>query len=161
MPTAADTDSKPIAKPKHPGGRPTKYNQAIISNTEQYLDTYSDLGHKIPTLAGLAVTLGIDKETVTRWGQDAKNKKEFSKLVQRIKALQEQQLIDNGLDGTFNASITKLCLSKHGYHDNPQANQASSGITVNVNRGGVVIKSGSETLAIETDEPKGVTIDHE
>jgi len=157
MQTAADTK----VKPKHAGGRPTKYNQAIISNTQQYLETYSDLGHKIPTLAGLAVTLGIDKETVTRWGQDTKNKAQFYKLVQRIKTAQEQQLIDNGLDGTFNASITKLCLSKHGYHDNPQANQASTGITVNVNRGGVVIKSGSETLAIETDEPKGVTLDHE
>jgi len=139
-------------KPKHPGGRPTKYNQAIISNTQQYLETYSDLGHKIPTLAGLAVTLGIDKETVTRWGQDTKNKAQFSKLVQRIKTAQEQQRIDNGLDGTFNASITKLCLSKHGYTDNPQANQASSGITVNVNRGGVVLEHGGQTLAISTDD---------
>ena len=158
MPTAADTDSKPIKK--HAGGRPTKYNQALIRKAYDYLENYQSLGHKIPTLAGLALTVDIDKETATRWGKD-KNKQEFSKLVKRIMVAQEQALLDNGLDGTYNASITKLCLSKHGYQDNPQANQASSGITVNVNRGGVVIKSGSETLAIETDEPKGVTIDHE
>jgi len=159
MQTADKLPEEPIKK-KHPGGRPTKYNQAIISNTQQYLETYESLGHKIPTLAGLAVTLGIDKETVTRWGQDTKNKAKFSKLVQRIKTAQEQQLIDNGLDGTFNASITKLCLSKHGYHDNPQANQAASGITVQVNRGSVVLKSGGQTLEIE-DAQSGHTLEHD
>ena len=158
MQTADDTDSKPIKK--HAGGRPTKYNQALIRKAYDYLENYQSLGHKIPTLAGLSLSIGINKETTQAWSKD-KNKREFSVLCKQIKMVQEQSLIDNGLDSTWNGSITKLLLQKHGYHDNPQANQASSGITVNVNRGGVVIKSGSETLAIETDEPKGVTIDHE
>lgn len=142
---------------KHPGGRPTKYNDELLRKGWEYLENYESLGHKIPTLAGLALAVDIDKETATRWGKD-KNKSKFSKLVNHIKALQESRLIDNGLDGTFNASITKLCLAKHGYHDNPQQNQASSGIQVTINRDSVVLRSGSDTL--EVSDTKGQTLEH-
>jgi len=147
----------PTAIAKHPGGRPTKYNDELLRKGWEYLENYESYGHKIPTLAGLSLAVDIDKETATRWGKD-KNKSKFSKLVNHIKALQESKLIDNGLDGTFNASITKLCLSKHGYHDNPQQNQANSGIQVTVNRGSVVLKAGGDTLEI-SDNP-GRTLEH-
>ena len=159
MQTADDTDSKPIKK--HAGGRPTKYNPEIIRKATEYLNNYESVhGNSIPSVAGLAKVLDTARETLHRWAND-KNKSELNHILRRIQTLQEVKLLDCGLNGTFNSNITKLALGKHGYHDNPQANQASSGITVNVNRGGVVIKSGSETLAIETDEPNGVTIDHE
>jgi len=145
-----------IAKPdqpikKHAGGRPTKYNPELIRKACDYLENYEALGHKIPTLAGLSLSIGINKETTQAWSKD-KNKRQFSVLCSQIKMVQEQALIDKGLDSTWNGSITKLLLQKHGYHDNPQANQASSGITVNVNRGGVVLESGGQTLAISTDD---------
>ena len=73
-------------------------------------------------------------------------------------SMQETKLLDNGLDGTFNSAITKLCLSKHGYTDNPQANQAS-GIQVTVNRGSVVLKAGGQELAIESTD-SGRTLEH-
>ena len=52
-----------------------------------------------------------------------------------------------GLNNEFNSNITKLVLGKHGYHD--RAQQTDTQIQVIVNRGGVVLKSGNDTLAIE------------
>ena len=158
MQTADDTDKQ--VKPKHPGGRPTKYTPEVIRKAKDYIENYESYGDVIPSIAGLAVELDLNKETITNWAKD-KNKSEFSRVVTALIQGQERKLLNGGLDSVFNPGITRLILSKHGYHDNPQANQAPGGITVNVNRGGVVIKSGGETLAIETDEPKGVTIDHE
>jgi hypothetical protein len=90
--------------------------------------------------------LGLCRETLRLWSKD-EDKKEFLGILDRINQKQECVLLNHGLDGTFNSTITKLVLGKHGYHDRPQ--QTDSQIQVNVNRGGVVLKSGNETLAIE------------
>jgi len=155
-----DTDSKPIAKPKHAGGRPTKYTAEVIRKATDYIENYESYGDTIPSIAGLAQEIELSRETIHTWAKD-KNKKQFSDIIKALSYAQERKLLNGGLKAELNPTITKLVLSKHGYHDNPQANQGSSGITVNVNRSGVVIKSGGETLAIEADQPKGVTIDHE
>jgi hypothetical protein len=55
--------------------------------------------------------------------------------------------LGKGLNNEFNSNITKLVLVKHGYHD--RAQQTDTQIQVIVNRGGVVLKSGNDTLAIE------------
>jgi hypothetical protein len=55
--------------------------------------------------------------------------------------------LKNGLNNIFNSNITKLVLGKHGYHDRPQ--QEGTQVQVIINRGGVVLKSGNDTLAIE------------
>jgi len=60
---------------------------------------------------------------------------------------QEQILLKNGLNNKFNSNITKLVLGKHGYHDRPQ--QDGTQVQVIMNRGGVVLKFGNDTLAIE------------
>ena len=45
------------------------------------------------------------------------DKEEFSAIVAEILALQERTLLKGGLTEDFNASITKLLLTKHGYSD--------------------------------------------
>ena len=127
-------------------GRPTKYNQEILDKAQHYLDNFGEYGDIIPSIAGLALVLGLSRDTVYSWAKD-ENKREFSDIVEGISQKQECVLIDNGLTGKFNASITKLMLGKHGYHDRPQ--QSDSQVQVIVNRGGVVLKSGEDTLAIE------------
>jgi hypothetical protein len=126
--------------------RPTKYSQEIVTKAQHYLDNYEEYGHKIPSSAGLSLVLGLCRETLRLWSKD-EDKKEFLGILDRINQKQECVLLNHGLDGTFNSTITKLVLGKHGYHDRPQ--QTDSQIQVNVNRGGVVLKSGNETLAIE------------
>jgi len=143
---------------KHPGGRPTKYNPEVLRKSREYLDKWQEYGHKIPSISGLAQVIDVTRERIAIWRQD-KNKGEFSRIISKLMSMQETKLLDNGLDGTFNSAITKLCLSKHGYHDNPQANQANSGIQVTVNRGSVVLKAGGQELAIESTD-SGRTLEH-
>jgi len=147
-------ENKPI-KPKHPGGRPSKYNPDIIRKTAEYLENYSEYGDLIPSMAGLSKILNVTRERLAIWAKD-KNKGEFSRMVSMLTNNQEAALISGGLGSVYNSGITKLLLSKHGYHDNPQGNQGNTGITVNVNRSGVVLKSGGQTLEIEADN----TLEH-
>ena len=94
--------------------------------------------------------LGLSRETLRLWSKD-EDKKEFLGILEAINQKQECVLLDNGLDGTFNSTITKLVLGKHGYHD--RAQQEGTQVQVIINRGGVVLKSGNDTLAIEDASP--------
>jgi hypothetical protein len=98
------------------GGRPSKYTPEMVENAKDYLATYRQLGRMIPSNAGLAVFLGVSRDTLYEWAKD-EEKAEFSDILNKIQAKQEEVLIDKGLDGEFNAAITKLALGKHGYHD--------------------------------------------
>jgi hypothetical protein len=68
----------------------------------------------IPSIAGLAVVLGKSRETLHKWGREIP---QFSDILSTLLADQEQLLLNNGLAGTFNSSITKLALGKHGYSE--------------------------------------------
>ena len=100
----------------HPGGRPTVYSQDTVVRAEYYLKNYRELGNIIPQMAGLALWLGVCRDTLYAWAQDA-DKAEFSDVLKNVLAAQEVALIDNGLAGSFNSTIAKLILSKHGYFD--------------------------------------------
>lgn len=99
-----------------PAGRPTLYCPAILELTRLYIDNYQEHGDAIPSIAGLALILGIRRETIHVWcGEEGKE--EFSNIIEQLLAKQEQVLISQGLKGTYNATITKLILTKHGYSD--------------------------------------------
>lgn len=96
-------------------GRPSKYNNQIIECANAYLHgKYKEQGNAIPTVAGLAFALGVNRDTVYRW---ASVHPEFSDILKSIATAQEMLLIDGGLNGDFNSTITKLMLTKHGYSD--------------------------------------------
>lgn len=101
---------------KHPGGRPCDYSQTMLEKTKDYLVGYKDLGHAVPSIAGLATVLKVARSTIYEWQSDT-NKKEFSDIISTILAEQEQVTLSNGLNGDFNATIAKLLLGKHGYSD--------------------------------------------
>ena len=127
-------------------GRPTKYNAALLEKAQHYLDNYEEYEEVIPSAVGLALVLDITRAILYAWAKD-EDKKVFSDILDNINKKQEQVLLKNGLNNKFNSNITKLVLGKHGYHDRPQ--QGDSQVQVIINRGGVVLKSGSDTLAIE------------
>ena len=127
-------------------GRPTKYSQEIVDKAQHYLDNYEEYEEVIPSAVGLALVLNIRRSTLYEWAK-AEDKKAFTDILDNINKRQEQVLLNNGLNSKFNSNITKLVLGKHGYHD--RAQQTDTQIQVIVNRGGVVLKSGNDTLAIE------------
>lgn len=133
---------------KHPGGRPTKYNRNVLDQTYEYINKWKSLGHKIPSIAGLAQVLDTDRETISEWASQD-DKPEFSRMVRKLQSSQELALTENGLDGTYNSGITKLILSKHGYTDSD--NKQGVSVNVTINRGSTEIEVKGQTLEIEND----------
>jgi hypothetical protein len=109
---------------KHAGGRPTKYTPELLEECHRYLTDYNTL----PSIAGLAVRLGIARETLQAWARD-NDKEEFSHIYTQLLAKQEDELIRNGLMGHFNASITKMILTKHGYSDKVDTTSSDGSMT--------------------------------
>jgi hypothetical protein len=97
-------------------GRPTDYTPKIIKAAWDYAKGgWITAGDKVPSVAGLACEIGIHRETCHDWARD--KDKEFSDILKAIAQKQERELLNNGLSGDFNYSITKMMLSKHGYSD--------------------------------------------
>lgn len=104
--------------------RPVEYSQEYVENTKNYLescidtpaDRESDIkaSVKIPTIEGLAVYLGINKDTVYDW---EKKYDEFSVVISKLRGQQADRLINNGLSGSYNSTIAKVLLTKHGYRE--------------------------------------------
>ncbi len=114
-------------------GRPTLYNQEILVKTQEYIDMCGDeideyhktRGDKsntydrvvkvnLPTIEGLAVYLGINKDTIYTW---RKEYKDFSDLIDKLLDKQARELINKGLSGDYNPTIAKVLLTKHGYRE--------------------------------------------
>lgn len=132
-------------------GQPTKYNEHTIAQVRQYLldceDNYVEVPildvdgeyirdndgkiktrqkHtvKLPNVAGLAVYLGVSRETLYEWGRVHK---EFSDILKEVLAKQEEKLIQGGISGEYNGTIAKLILTKHGYSDKIDTDLTSKG----------------------------------
>lgn len=104
-----------------PAGRPTTYSEILLEKAQDYLKVLP-ADEVIHTVAGLAVYLGISRDTVYEWAKEEDErgkltKPEFSDIVVQILANQEKSLVNKGLEGKFNATISKLLLAKHGYKE--------------------------------------------
>ena len=128
-------ESSVVVVPEKPlMGRPLTYDDNVTpTSAQEYLDgcvdtpyvltksegnnslTYENrLRVKLPTLEGLALHLGVRRSTVHEWMNRFPN---FSDVVDKILARQAELLLNNGLAGTYNASISKVILTKHGYRE--------------------------------------------
>jgi len=97
-----------------PVGRPTKYSDDLQLQADEYLFKYSEVGDVIPSRVGLCCYLGISKRVSYEWEAIYP---EFLHTLENIEAMQERTAVNRGLDGTFNAAITKLILHNHGYSE--------------------------------------------
>jgi hypothetical protein len=145
--------------------RPTDYSEEILNRTEQYLaqsiDEYTEfhktrgeksdsyervLRVKLPTIEGLALFLGVDRSTIYEW--ESKHK-EFSYTLDKIRAEQQQRLIDSGLSGDYNPVIAKLILSSnHNMREKSDTDVTTGGNPVNFVLSDVIAnKNGIDTQA--------------
>lgn len=108
------------------GGRPTKYSDKILETAKNYIVNHDEYGDVIPSVVGLAVALETHRDTVYDWAKD-ENKPEFSDIVKRLATNQERKLLNGGLDNSFNPTIAKLLLGKHGYSDKTETDITSGG----------------------------------
>lgn len=97
-------------------GRPTKYTKKLLKDAEEYLDNYEDEGDVIPSIEGLACVLEVGTTTIYEWAKQD-DKGEFQDTLAKILAKQARVLLNKGLGGEFNSTITKLALHNHGYSD--------------------------------------------
>lgn len=114
-------------------GRPTKYDNTIVFKTLSYIDQCVDeieefhktrgeksdsydrhVRVKIPTIEGLSLHLGVNKDSLYKW---EKEYTAFSDVMTKLRSRQAQALIEGGLSGDYNAMIAKVLLTKHGYRD--------------------------------------------
>lgn len=94
--------------------RPTIITDELLDKAKRYADGGFVGIDVVPSIAGLAHHLKISRSTIYA------NQAEFSDTLERIKQTQERMLLNGGLTGEFNATLTKLLLANHGYSDKPE-----------------------------------------
>lgn len=112
--------------------RPSKLTEELLKKAEGYIsecvDTYDEntkkLNVALPSHAGLARYLSVSRETIYKWGRESKR---FSDILDDVLAEQEHRLISKGLAGTYNATIAKLVLGKHGYKESTEQDITTKG----------------------------------
>lgn len=136
------------------GGRPTKLTPELLEKAKTYLEyceknpvirekvktvqseskleksTEREEYPHLPTVAGFAVYLGINKDTVYEW---SKEDKEFSDVLANVQTASEEMKWKYGASGTLNANIVRFGLSAiHGYKEKTETDITSKGESVNV-----------------------------
>lgn len=109
------------------GCSPT-YDENTIDKALAYVNGgYLKLNQVIPSGAGLARHLGVNRRTLYRWRDDNPG---FDEVLELMNDEQEMQCLNQGLQGKFTPVITKLILAKHGYHDKVDSDVTSKGEAV-------------------------------
>ena len=104
----------------NPVGRPTKYNAKVQKQADEYLSRLEELGHVIPSRAGLCCYLGIAKSTSYDWEQQYPK---FSDALRAVEVMQEHMTLNGSLANQLNSTIAKLVLSNnHGYSETSKVN---------------------------------------
>lgn len=94
-------------------GRPTKITPALIEDARTYMTEHDiTVGTLLPTIEGLAFRLNIRRDTLYEW---EKTNQDFSDILEDIRQLQANKLIQNSIVNRYNPTIAKMMLSKYGY----------------------------------------------
>lgn len=113
-------------------GRPTDYDASYVAKAQEYLDSCKDeykqlvkstsseggvqyenkLVVNLPSIEGLALHLNVARSTVYDW---RKAHSEFSDIIDILLAEQAKKLLNKGLSGEYNSTISKVILTKHDY----------------------------------------------
>ena len=108
----------------NPVGRPSKYTEELLKKAAGYV-AYAYAEDKLPSLEGLALYIGVRRSTIYEWQKDPA-KQDFSDILENILAHQAETLINKGLKGEYNSTITKVILTKHNYSDKQEVDLSSS-----------------------------------
>lgn len=105
--------------------RPTKLTDELLEQARIYLGEHDiSVGTLLPTIEGLARRLQITRETLYQWEKDNEG---FSDILEDIRQLQADKLIQNSIIGRYNPAISKMMLSKYGYVEKTEQDINHSG----------------------------------
>lgn len=104
-------------------GRKSKLDATLKKAREYLKGGYKNDGGIIPSISGLSLYVNCSRSSLYNY---ADKSEEFKDTLDMIKAIQENELLNKGLTGEFNATIAKLMLSNHGYNDKQQLDHKSS-----------------------------------
>lgn len=110
-------------------GRPTKLTPKLVKKARAYLaectdsvkwhedpKTHAKLAVqtvKLPTIEGLAYYLHVHRDTLYDW---EKHDRRISDILEDVRQVQADRLLNKGLGGSYNSTIAKMLLSsKHNY----------------------------------------------
>lgn len=105
--------------------RPTDYSEEICVKAQEYLENLpkDEVFHSIE---GLASYIDISRSNIYLWASQ-EDKPEFSDILEKVREKQAKSLITGGIKGDYNASITKVMLTKHGYADKQEIDHTTGG----------------------------------
>lgn len=130
----ARLDPKTQAITAPPAGSPSRYKPEYVRKVDEYIEKCEDefydyiksenangetreqkIRVSLPTRQGFANFIGVSFSNLTEWYAIP----EMAIALQKIDAVQFTRLVNNGLSGSYNPSITKMLLSSnHGMSDN-------------------------------------------
>jgi hypothetical protein len=127
-------------------GRPTKLDEDLIAAAAEYASGgYMEHNEVIPSVEGLASCLRVSRASIYNWKEQSP---EFMDILEDILAKQAKTLMNSGLMGDFNSTITKLMLTKHGYSDKIEQDVTSSDQSLRPTH---IILEGVSPKATDTD----------
>ncbi|WP_392558746.1 terminase small subunit [Orbus mooreae] len=93
-------------------GRKSNLDTRLVKARGYLNKGYKENGGLIPSVSGLSLYIGCSRSSLYNYANESE---EFNDLLETVKAIQENELINKGLSGEFNATIAKLMLANHGY----------------------------------------------
>jgi hypothetical protein len=85
----------------------------------------------VPTVAGMAVYIGVSRRTITNWKNpdkfgDDENFNDFQNVYDLLKGIYETNLVNKGLTAEYQPMIVKVLLAQLGYSDSTKIDNTSS-----------------------------------
>ena len=97
--------------------RPSTYSDDMPEKVLDYVENYELAGDLLPSVEGLADHLSVHRDTIYEWAKH-EDKAAFSDTLEALKRKQKKILMEKGLVGEYNPTITKLMLShNHGVYE--------------------------------------------
>jgi len=129
---------------KHPGGRPMKYNTR--EDLEKAIDNYFDkcklnkktiitkdgildvISPKVPTIAGLAYAIGVDRQTVYNYEKN----QEYFDIIKRARDYILAEIESAAINDDVNNGPVIFVMKNYGYSDKQEI-EHSGGIEQRLN----------------------------